>query len=240
MSGSFLLGMMRIRTVSLILIIGALPSLVCGRTADPRQDGNSADSNFSYRFENKRFFIPLIEIDLSSAGVGELRFKRGEADEIIDRKLKVLPATALRIRHLYDVTQFISSKTEYQDKKDFSHLGWVTLGARGGGRERKARFNYTQNVEIKELSDIFRGLATQEIDLLDIENARQYQPLDLPRLLETLESDLRLARIAEPQQLLSTLKDISGDDSQPLIARNHATRMTAAIKKGDFKSPVGK
>ena len=231
---------MRNRKISLILTILALPSLVWGVIADARQDGKSAESSFFYRFENKRFFIPLIEIDLSAAGTGEVRFKRGEADEIIDRKLTVLPTTASRIRQLYDVTKFISSTAEYQDKKDFSHLGWVTLGARDGGRERKTKFNYTQNLEIKELSDIFRALATQEIDLLDIENARQYQPLDLPHLLDTLENDLGLGRIAEPQQMLATLKDISGDDSQPLIARNHASRMMAAIKNGKFKSPVGK
>src|SRR5262245_58726593 len=125
MSGSFLLDMMRTRTASLILTIAVLPSLVSGLIAGRPQDGKAAELSFSYRFENPRFFIPLIEIDLTGAGAGELRFKRGEADEIIDRKLSVLPATASRIRRLYDVTKFIGSSADYQDKKDFSHLGWV-------------------------------------------------------------------------------------------------------------------
>lgn len=199
-----------------------------------------ADMSFKYKFENARFYISVIEIDLSGTGAGELRFKRGESDEIIDLKLKLLPATIGRIRQLYDITRFIDSGDEYQDKKDFSHLGWVSLSVQQGGRERKARFNYTTNKEISELAEIFRAIATQEMHLFDIETSERYQPLDLPRLLDTLENDLNLQRIAEPEKLLTMLREISGNDTQPLIARNHATRMIDSIKKGKFKSPMRK
>jgi len=199
-----------------------------------------ADASFKYKFENARFYISVIEIDLSATGTGELRFKRGESDEIIDRKFKLLPTTLTRILQLYGVTNFIDSSEEYQDKKDFSHLGWVSLTAQQGKRERKARFNYTTNKDISELADIFRAIATQEMHLFDIETSERYQPLDLPRLLDTLENDLNLRRIAEPEQLLTMLREISGNDTQPLIARNHATRMIDSIKKGKFKSPMRK
>ena len=115
-------------------------------------------------------------------------------------------------------------------------MGWVTLGAKQGARERKIRFNFTTNAHIKELQDIFLAIAWQEIALFDIENAERYQPLDVPKQLEMLENDLRLARIAEPARLLTALNEIAGDDSQPLIARNHAKRIIEAIKKGSFKS----
>jgi hypothetical protein len=199
-----------------------------------------ADASFKYKFENARFYISVIEIDLSAGGTGELRFKRGESDEIIDRNIKLLPATIARIRQLYDITNFIDSSEEYQDKKDFSHLGWISLSAQHGKRERKARFNYTTNKDISELAEIYRAIATQEMHLFDIETSERYQPLDLPRLLDTLENDLNLRRVAEPEQLLAMLREISGNDTQPLIARNHATRMIDSIKKGKFKSPMRK
>src|SRR6185503_13804758 len=135
-------------------------------------------------------------------------------------------------------SSFLMSQTDYQDKKDFSHLGWVTLGAQQGARRRTTRFNYTTNLQIKELGDIFRGIASQEMALFDIENAERYQPLDLPKQLENLENDLRLERIAEPERLLAALNEIAGDDTQPLIARNHAKKIAEAIKKAKFKSPV--
>ena len=200
----------------------------------------NAAPSFGYKFENKRFDISLIEIDLKADGTGELRFKKGESDDIIDRKLKLLDATATRIRGLLDATQFLASDENYQDKKDFSHLGWHTIWQRESGRERTARFNYTNNLRIKQLADIFMGVATQEIDSFMIETAMQYQPLDVPRLLESLENDLRLERIAEPESLLKLLHDIQFDEMLVLIGRNHAKRMVDDIKKGKFKSPVRK
>jgi hypothetical protein len=202
-------------------------------------NGNG-EMSFSYKFENPRFHLRVIEIDLSSSGTGELRFMRGESDEVLDCKVKLLPATIARIRSLYEASDFLASTTEYQGKTDMAHLGWITLGAKQGTRERRVRFNSTIHAPIEELGKIFLGIATQEISLFDIENAERYQPLDLPKQLEVLERDLRLEWIAEPERVLVALNEIAADDSQPLIARNHAKRIIEAIKKGKFKSPVKK
>lgn len=199
-----------------------------------------AAPNFSYKFENTRFYIPLIEIDLAQDGSGELRFKRGESEEIIDLKLKLLPATMERIRQLYSETGFLTSKDEYQSKKDFSNLGWITLSAREGELKREVRLNYTDNRLIKELYDIFRAIATQQMHLFDLDIAEQYQPLDLPSQLTILERDLELERVAEPEQILVALRNMNSNDSLPLIARNHAKRIAENIEKKKFKSPVKK
>jgi len=203
-------------------------------------DRAGAGASFGYRFENTRFHIPLIEIDLASDGTGELRFKRGESDEIIDLKLRLLPATMERIRTLYSATGFLTSKDEYQSKKDFSNLGWITLSAREGGLTREARLNYSENHQIRELYEIFRAIATQQMHLFDLDIAEQYQPLDLPTQLRVLERDLELERIAEPEQMLAALRNINSNDSLPLIARNHAKRIADSIEKKKFKTPVKK
>lgn len=232
----------RITLTVLLLLPGlvAAPALARQKSTQHLAENESAsrEMSFSYRFENPRFDLRVIEIDLSSNGSGELRFTRGASDEVLDCKVKLLPATIARIADLFEVSGFLSSNVEYQDKKDFAHMGWVTLGARQGARERKTRFNFTTNIHIKTLEEIFRGIASQEISLFDIENAERYQPLDLPKQLDTLENDLKLTRIAEPDRLLATLNEIAGDDTQPLIARNHAKKIIADIKKGRFKSPV--
>jgi hypothetical protein len=228
-------------------LLAALLILSFGRAAVRGQEHASgaasaagAAMSFAYKFENSRFYIPVIEVDLGPDGTGEVRFKRGESDEVIDLKLRVAPQTMARIRQLVASTDFIASEEDYQSKKDFSHMGWMTLAARLGGRERTARFNYTHNIEIKELSEIFHGLATQEIHLFDIENARQYQPLDLPKQIEVLENSLRLGRLTEPERVLGTLEDVAGDNTLLLIARNHAGRIIKEIKKGKYKGPIKK
>jgi hypothetical protein len=202
------------------------------------QSPSSAEPSFGYRFENKRFDVSLMEIDLRHDGTGELRFKKGESEDIIDRKLKLLSSTASRILWLLDSTHFLASEDSYQDKRDFSHLGWHTIWQRDGERERNVKFNFTTNLRIREITDIFLGIANQEIDLFGLETAIQFQPLDVPRLLIALENDLRLDRIAEPESLIKPLQEMHNDETLALIARNHAKRMVDDIKKGKFKSPV--
>jgi hypothetical protein len=229
---------MRFNRFALPLLV-LLPGVTCVLAQKPQSINGAAaagEMSFSYKFENPRFDIRVIEIDLNANGAGEVRFTRGTSDEILDCKIKLLPATLTRIRDLFEVSGFLVSDTAYQDKRDMSHMGWVTLRAKQGARERKVRFNYTLNPHMKELEEIFRGIASQEISLFDIENAERYQPLDVPKQLEILENDLKLARIAEPARVLTALNEIAGDDSQPLIARNHAKRIIEAIKKGNFKS----
>ena len=103
----------------------------------PHGPDGADEVRFSYKFDGPRFHLRVIEIDVAANGVGELRFVRGESDEVLDCKLKLLPATIARIRNLFDLSDFLGSKIEYQDKTDMSHLGWVTVGARQGERERK-------------------------------------------------------------------------------------------------------
>lgn len=207
---------------------------------DTSSDKAAAGMKYSYMFEGARFYVPWIEIDLASNGVGELRFRRGESEEVFNIELKLMPATIERIRQLYQETGFLKSTEEYQNKKDFSHLGWMTLSAKEGERERKARFNYTTNVQIDELSKLFRGIATQEMHLFDVATMEQYQPLDLPRQLEAIESSLRLEQIAEPERILTAMREISGNDTLPLIARNKASRIVTDIEKKKYKSPIKK
>jgi len=226
-------------TMSLVLLLAAT-GVLAQKPQSINGAASSGEMSFSYKFEGPRFDLRVIEIDLNANGAGELRFTRGTSDEILDCKIKLLPATLARIRNLFEVSDFLALKADYQDKRDFSHMGWITLGAKQGARERKTRFNFTTNVHMNELKDIFLGIAWQEISLFDIENAERYQPLDVPKQLELLENDLKLTRIAEPARLLTALNEIAGDDSQPLIARNHAKRIIEAIKKGNFKSPVKK
>jgi hypothetical protein len=230
------------RFIPLAVVVALMGALAVARQNTQSIDGNSgaAEVSFSYRFENPRFYIRVIEIDIDSNGIGQLRFTRGESDEILDSKIRLLPATVSRIRTLFKVTGFLGSHDEYQAEKDFAHLGWVTLGEKEGPRGRKTRFNYTKNAEMKELADIFRGVATQEMSLFDIENAERYQPLDLPKQLDLLENDLKLERISEPERLLAALTEIAADDTQPLIARNQAKRIVDQIRKGKYPSPVKK
>ncbi|HLG13199.1 MAG TPA: hypothetical protein VJH03_01580 [Blastocatellia bacterium] len=226
-----------------ILLIATLPLLASafrGAAQSSANDLRPTEASFAYRFENPRFYISIIDVEVGGDGRATVRFKRGESGEMLEVKHKLLPGTLARIRRLYDMLNFLGSQENYQDKKDFSHLGWKTISERAGERERKARFNYTTNEAAKELSDIFHGVATQEIRLFDMDLAEQHQPLEMPAQLAALEDELRLERITEPERLLQPLREMAMSETLPLIARNHATRLITAIEKKKYKSPIGK
>lgn len=193
--------------------------------------GNTGGVRYHYLFENERFTTPLQEIELDGQGQGSFRFKRKDADETII-KLKVSASLLSQIQTLFDSLNFLSSKEDYQHKKDFSHLGTVTIGQSRNGQERTVKFNYTTNELMNQLRDVFQNLTTQETRIYELEVIRANDPLSSPAQLRLLESELKSKHIADPQRFVPILEDLKLDESVPLITRNHAERLLQTIKKG--------
>jgi hypothetical protein len=190
-----------------------------------------AEREYSYRFENPRFDISFLEIRLQGSGEGEMRYKKRDQDEEISVKLKLQPSTMQRLGELFNSIRLLDGSDSYQADKQLPHLGTVTLGMKVGGQGREASFNYTNNKMALKLVELFRAIENQERKLMELTLARRYSPLDLPRQLKNLESELKRDRIAEPSQFLPLLSEIALDDSLPLIARNSAEKLATQIKR---------
>src|SRR5260370_27158264 len=97
-------------TFAAVRVLACIPLAVLSPARSSGSSGHcqpaSADAAFSYKFENRRFYIPLIQIDLGADGNGQLHFIRGESDDVIHRKFNVLPSTIGRIVRLVGVTPF--------------------------------------------------------------------------------------------------------------------------------------
>jgi hypothetical protein len=216
----------------------ALQALCIYQHDVPMNGSAKSGMAFTYRFENTRFYIPVIDLQINADRGSKLSFKQGESDDTIDQAFTLAPETMDKLLDLITRSKFMESNEDYQSKKDFSHLGWITITATEGQRRRTIKFNYSQNKDVANLADIFRAIATQWIDIFHVKVAVEHQPLDLPAQLDALENDLQLERLAEPEQVARILRDISQDDTLPLIARNHADRIISAIHKKKYKSPV--
>ena len=57
------------------------------------------------------------------------------------------------------------------------------------------------------------------------------QPLEAPKLMNKLETLLRLNQISDPKQLAPLIRTLSTDERLPLIARNHAVRLLKKLEK---------
>ncbi len=190
----------------------------------------STTTKFHYLFENEKFTTSRIELEFGADGKGEFRFKKKESEEIAN-KLEVTTMVMEQINTLLAELNYLDSSDSYQHKKDFSHLGTVTIDVTKAGKQRKVQFNYTDNPVMTKLANIFRNIATQETRVFEIETIRQSDPISTPAQLRYLDSELRSKNIADPERFVALLQDIRLDEGVPLIARNHAERLLKEIKK---------
>ena len=219
--------------LTLLLIVNVGPGITgtahpLGQTSNLRRDSDANLTRYHYEFDNERFTIPHIKLDFDGTGTGEYMYTQKGSDEEIVNKLEVSATVLGQIRSLIAELNFLDSKEDYQHKKDFSHLGTMTITYTHGGRSRTTKFNYTENQALTRLSEIFRNIVNQEMRVFELETTRQSDPISTPAQMRNLESDLKGNRLADPAKLIPLLKDIKGDESVPLIARNSTKRKESA------------
>ena len=190
------------------------------------------DPTYFYEFAQPDFDISKISIVHDEAGKGTISFTKKMFGDPVTDPIQVSPEALERINAAYTALNFLDSTESYQYEKDYPHLGVMTFRLKREAKQRSTTFNYTINKDAKLLADEYRKLANQYVWIFDITVARENQTLDAPRLLDSLDSLMRRKEISDPVQMLPLLKDLMNDERIPLIARNHADRLTKQIEKG--------
>lgn len=175
--------------------------------------------------------VSTILIQHDDSGKGTITFTKKGADGPISDPVEVSPAALERINGALGSLDFLNSTENYQYEKDYSHLGSMKFRLKKEGRERVTAFNYTQNKDAKTLIDEYRKIGNQYIWIFDITLARENQPLESPRLLDSLDSLIRRNEISDSRQMIPFLKGLSDDERIPLIARNHAAKLITQAQK---------
>lgn len=192
---------------------------------------NEKSARFSYEFTQPQFYLRHILIEHDASGRGKITFERINEETPIIEDFEISPTALERVKALWQALRFLDSDTNYQSDKQFPHLGTMKIGMVEGDRKRTAEFNWTNIKEATDLVNEYRRIAEQASFVFDIFVARENQPLNAPKLMETFESMLKRNALSDPQQLVPLLKEISTDERLPLIARNHALRLLAKLKK---------
>lgn len=198
--------------------------------AKPQAPTHESGVTYRYYFENDRFTIPYQEVLVDGEGRAQYRFKKKDMDEMTI-VFQVSPRVLTEIRSTLEQLSFLSSVEDYQHRKDFSHLGTITLMQQVGERRREAKFNYTDNAMVNNLVRIFRGLTVQENRIFEIDLVRSMDPISMPAQLRLLEGELKSRNVADARRFNQILKELSRDESVPLIARNHADRLLRQIEQ---------
>ena len=186
---------------------------------------------YLYEFAQPNFVVSKIRIEHDENGKGKITFLKKDLNEEVSDPLQ-LSATALeRVKAAWSALNFLDSTENYQYEKDYSHLGKMAFTMTKNGKTREAKFNWTDNKNAKNLADEYRKIGQQFIWIFDIGVARQNQPLEAPRLLDSLDSMIKRHEISDAAQMVPLLKELNDDERIPLIARNHALKLAAQTEK---------
>jgi hypothetical protein len=200
------------------------------QTVDP-QPVATTGPRYRYEFDRPDFLVSHIVIEHDDAGKGSIAFKRSSLDEDLTEPITVSQATLDRLKAAFDALNFIDSTENYQFEKDFSNMGNISITLRKDGRERTAKYNWTTNKDAKILMDEYRRLSNQYVWLFDFNLARENQPLETPKLVESLDGLIKRNEISDPLQMLPFLTAVSNDERVPLIGRNKAGKIVKQIEK---------
>jgi len=204
--------------------------------AENGNGGTSAPAyvpTYFYEFSRPGFDYPTIKIEHDQTGKGTISFEKTGAAEMITDPIALTSATMLTINRLLGALDFLNSTENYQTDHDFSNMGNVTITYKSGGRERTAKYNWSDNKDAKALMDEYKRIGYEYTWKFDIDIARQNQPLQTPGLMDQLASYINRGEISDPPHLAAFLTELSNDERLPLIARNRAGKLVRQLQKQD-------
>lgn len=186
---------------------------------------------YHYEFTQPEFIISKILIEHDESGKGKMSFMKKGYDDLISDPIQLSGKTLERINGVLTALDFLASNQNYQYEKDFSHLGTTTFRLTKNGKTRNTTFNWTQNKDARSLMEEYRKIGNQFIWMFDISLARENQPLESPKLMDSLDSMIRRNEISDPTQMVPFLQGLVDDERIPLIARNHAGKLVKQVEK---------
>jgi hypothetical protein len=203
-------------------------------SAQPRPESPQVTSDakrYTWEFTQRNFIVGHIVIEHDAQGRGTITFERKNEEVPIVEPVELSTAALGRIFGLWTDLHFLDSDENYQSPKDFAHLGTYRISLQDGQRKRTAEFNWSNNKSAANLANEYRRVADQAILIFNLNLAREMQPLNVPSLLNEMESLQSRAGLSDPKQLVPLLTELKTDEHIPLIARNQAERILKKIGK---------
>ena len=129
--------------------------------------------------------------------MGRISFTKEGASETITDPISLTSATMANINALLTELDFLNSTENYQTEHDFSNMGNVTITYKKGGRERTAKYNWSDNKSAKALMDEYKRVGYEYTWRFEITVARENQPLETPGLMDQLDSYITRSEISD-------------------------------------------
>ncbi len=136
------------------------------------------------------------------------------------------PATRQRIFDLAARANYFSGDVNYT-KHNVANTGEKILTYKDAQRSTQAKYNYTANPVVQQVTTLFQNLSSTLEYGSRLEQSYQYQKLALDDQLKSMEEQANQNGLVEIQAVAPILKKIAGDRSVMNVTRARAERLLA-------------
>jgi hypothetical protein len=165
------------------------------------------------------------EIRLDKAGAGEYR---EAADDDQPLKFQLSAAEAQQVFDLAGKLDYFKGTLESGLKVAF--MGTKCFRYEDGDRKTEAKFNYSEDLNAREILDWFERMAESEQHRIELERTAKYDKLGVFKALSLLESAMDRKRLVALDQYLPTLDRIIKNETYMHTARARAAEIAEAIR----------
>jgi hypothetical protein len=138
-----------------------------------------------------------------------------------------------RFLELLSQTGYLEEAGAYDSGREVISVGLKRLALEGTEGRREAEFYLSTRREVMALVAFFDQLITQEMLVLDLESALQFDPLGIPERLDQIQRDLERDRFADAHRLIPMLERLAADNRVVSYARTTANRLKEQIETDD-------
>ncbi len=165
------------------------------------------------------------EITVDNSGAGLYKDDPKDEDPL---KFQLTDAEKSEMFGLADKVDHFSRRLESGLK--VANMGMKTLRYEAGGQSSEAKFNYTEDLDAKALTEWFEKIADSERGLITLETAVRFDKLGVQDAILRIEVIRDQKRLISQQQFLPMLDRVAKNESYLDIARKRAAALADSIR----------
>ncbi|HCC58557.1 MAG TPA: hypothetical protein DEQ47_15125 [Solibacterales bacterium] len=169
-----------------------------------------------------------VSISVDAQGATEYR---EDADDDRPLRFAVSPREAQTVFGLAAKLNFFKDKLESGAK--VARMGLKTFRYEKDGAGQQATFNFTDNLDARELADWFERVSETEQHRARLERAAKYDKLGVNQALLEVQSGWEQKRLVAPEQLLPLLDRVAKNETYLHMARTRAAALAGQIRAGE-------
>ncbi len=185
----------------------------------------SADPRLTYTKTFPGSVPPYVEINIEKNGAGLYRDDPKDEDPL---KFQLSASDTSQIFSLAEKLDFFSRKLESGLK--VANMGQKTFRYESDGKTGEAKFNYSEDIDARALTDWFERIAESERSRIELERTVKYDKLGAQNAILQIEILRDQKRLVAPDQFLPMLDRVVKNESFLHIARDRAAALAEWIR----------